>query len=428
MIPRKIPFLSRLSFHIVSVARINYSNLTRLNAKASGKRVSQRHLANQPRTTIVAKGRSHPILNVKMPRKQKHDEYEEEEDLDDLEVDAPPTVEPYAVLGIEKTATEDEVKSSYRKAALKNHPGMCINSSSSQMGFRMSHRLLQSTSGARCDPDLQKKLLTLQSDKAPPHLKDEATTKFQEIAFAYAILSDPVRRKRYDITGSTAETLSADGDFSWAEFYSEQFRDVVTSDAIENFAKSYKGSDEEKDSVLAAYEAGKGKWGRIYEKVMLSNPLEDEERFRGYIDEAVEKGEATVYKAYAEESKSSRKKRMDAARREGTEAEEHAKKIGVYDKLFVKENAAGKKSSTEDSLKALIQGRQAGRQATFLDNLEAKYAGQQKGKGKGKKRDLGDDDEGEPSEEAFQAAAARLKNGKGGGEASGRKKGKKAKH
>ena len=44
-----------------------------------------------------------------------------EEDLIDEE---PPEIEPYTVLGIEKIATADEIKSAYRKAALKHHPGM----------------------------------------------------------------------------------------------------------------------------------------------------------------------------------------------------------------------------------------------------------------------------------------------------------------
>lgn len=35
----------------------------------------------------------------------------------------PPVVDPYEVLGLEKTATEDDVKKAYRKAALKSHPG-----------------------------------------------------------------------------------------------------------------------------------------------------------------------------------------------------------------------------------------------------------------------------------------------------------------
>ena len=42
---------------------------------------------------------------------------------EDLMVDEPPSINPYEVLGIEKTATADEVKSAYRKAALKHHPG-----------------------------------------------------------------------------------------------------------------------------------------------------------------------------------------------------------------------------------------------------------------------------------------------------------------
>lgn len=44
--------------------------------------------------------------------------------VDDLMAEEPPTsINPYDVLGLEKTATVDEVKSAYRKAALKNHPG-----------------------------------------------------------------------------------------------------------------------------------------------------------------------------------------------------------------------------------------------------------------------------------------------------------------
>jgi len=41
-------------------------------------------------------------------------------ELDDEEL---PTIDPYEVLGLERSATADQVKSSYRKLALKNHPG-----------------------------------------------------------------------------------------------------------------------------------------------------------------------------------------------------------------------------------------------------------------------------------------------------------------
>lgn len=95
-----------------------------------------------------------------MPRKPKYvkEEEEEDEELEDLEgdeekedededadlrtleKDEPPTVEPYEVLGIEKTATADEVKLAYRKAALKNHPGTNIP-------FRLSFLNLQVIAG-----------------------------------------------------------------------------------------------------------------------------------------------------------------------------------------------------------------------------------------------------------------------------------------
>lgn len=223
------------------------------------------------------------------------------------------------------------------------------------------------------------------------------------------MLSDPVRRKRYDVTGSTAESVDFD-DFSWSEFYAEQFRDVVTSDAIETFSKAYKGSPEEQDDVLQAYRNSKGKWGAIYETVMLSNPLEDEDRFREIIDKAIAEKEVEAYKSYTKETSKAKEARMRDARREGEEAMAYARELGVEDKLFGK-GSGGKKQSSEDALSALIKKNQASR-SSFLDQLEAKYAGSGKNaKGKkGKKREVEDEDEdGEPSEEAFQRAAARLK-------------------
>lgn len=43
---------------------------------------------------------------------------------EDIEIDEVPTsIDPYIVLGLEVDATQEEVKSNYRKAALKWHPG-----------------------------------------------------------------------------------------------------------------------------------------------------------------------------------------------------------------------------------------------------------------------------------------------------------------
>lgn len=272
-------------------------------------------------------------------------------------------------------------------------------------------------------------ILTSIIDKASPDEKDSAHTKFQEIVFAYGVLSDPARRKRYDATGSTSETVDFDG-FSWTEYYRAQFTDVVTDEAIEKFSNKYKNSIEEKDDILEAYRKGKGKWQVIYETVLLSNPLEDEDRFRGIIDEGIEKGEVDAYKAYTAETQKSKDARMKEANREGKEAMEYAEELGIAEKLFGKKGGkkGGKKDSGEDGLAALIKSRQADR-GSFFDHLEAKYgAPEKKTKAKkGKKRSSDDDDEqGDmPSEEAFQAAAARLKNGTAG--ASDGRKAKKAK-
>lgn len=42
---------------------------------------------------------------------------------EELRDEDPPSIEPYTVLELEKTATESEIKKAYRKAALRHHPG-----------------------------------------------------------------------------------------------------------------------------------------------------------------------------------------------------------------------------------------------------------------------------------------------------------------
>ncbi|ORY62570.1 DnaJ domain-containing protein [Pseudomassariella vexata] len=283
---------------------------------------------------------------------------------DNLTDDEPPTIDPYEVLGLERSATADQVKSVYRKLALRTHP-----------------------------------------DKVQEGEKEEAHKKFQSVAFAYAVLSDAARRKRYDETGSTSESIVDSDGFSWSDYYREQFRDAISDDAINKFAAKYKGSDEEKDDLLVAYETHKGNMDMIYETVMLSNVLEDDERFRQIIDEAIAQNDVTAFKAYTKESKKSKEARVKAARGEANEAEEYAKELGVHEKLFGgKKSKASKKGSSEDDLAALIRRNQGGR-SNFLDQIAAKYSEPSKAK-KGKKRSIEED---MPSEDAFQAAAARLK-------------------
>ena len=62
----------------------------------------------------------------------------------------------YEILGVEPTATDDEIKKAYRKLALKYHPDKCIGD------------------------------------------EEEAQKRFQEILSAYGVLKDPVERQWYD--------------------------------------------------------------------------------------------------------------------------------------------------------------------------------------------------------------------------------------
>jgi DnaJ family protein C protein 9 len=189
---------------------------------------------------------------------------------------------------------------------------------------------------------------------------------------------------------------------------------VISGEAIEKLAKQYQGSDEEKDDILMAYQRHKGNMDKVYEEVMLSDPAEDDDRFRAIIDAAISSGDVEGYKKYVNETQASKNRRIQHANKEGAEAMVYAEGLGIKDKLFSKTAKGRPKPNGEDALMAMIQKRQQDR-GSFLDNLEAKYAAKGNGKAKkGKKRasDEEEADEGEPSEEAFQAAAARLKKGK----------------
>lgn len=174
----------------------------------------------------------------------------------------------------------------------------------------------------------------------------------------------------------------------------------MTGKTLNTFKDTYQNSEEERSDVLAAYTSAQGDMNRIFKQVMLSNPLDDEERFRRYINEAIEVGNVASFEAYARETVKKKENRHKAAEREGVEAKEHAKKIGVYDQLFGDANCGGGKKGKKgdkgggsDGLAALIHQRQKARAGNFMDAFEAKFAG---GGKNGKKRKNE-----EPPEELF---------------------------
>ena len=161
--------------------------------------------------------------------------------------------------------------------------------------------------------------------------------------------------------------------------------------------------------VIGSYVNNEGDMDALFEEVMLSNPIDDEARFREIIDEEITAKRVEGYPAYVKESKAKRKKRVTEARREAEEAMEMAEELGVKEKLFGMDGTNGRSKSEKKGAKgeedlggltALIQQRQKDRSDTFFADLEAKYAPKTKkgATGKNKRNSRVID---EPPEEAF---------------------------
>lgn len=293
------------------------------------------------------------------------------EDLEQLPFDL--DIDPYKFLAVEHTAVKNEIRKAYYRAAQMHHP-----------------------------------------DKVKEEEKDDATKRFQQIQFAYSILSDPVRRKRYDDTGSTTEATTLDeDDFNWKDFYDSLMK--FDENDINELEKKYKGSDEEKEDVLAAYTKFEGEMDQIYENVILSNVLIDDQRFRKIINDAIDREQVIKFRCFTHESDLKSNSRVKRARKERKEAEEYAKELKLPANFFGgKDEKAGdkkarKQQKDDDVLKMLIQQRNQDRQQHFFDQMEAKWGkpmaerepkkmGAKKTKDKkGTKRPID-----EPPEEAFE--------------------------
>jgi len=110
-------------------------------------------------------------------------------------------VDLYAVLSLERGATLDAIKKAYRRLALVYHPD----------------KHAAATDDAKAD----------------------ASNKFQQIGFAYAVLSDEKRKARYDSTGKTDEGFDLGaGDDGWETYFEELF-DRVTRGKLDEMKKEY---------------------------------------------------------------------------------------------------------------------------------------------------------------------------------------------
>ncbi|NWS75476.1 DNJC9 protein, partial [Crotophaga sulcirostris] len=234
----------------------------------------------------------------------------------------------YAVLGARRGAAPAEIRRAYHRASLRVHP-----------------------------------------DRAAPCDKEEATRRFQLLSKAYAVLSDAEQRAVYDEQGTVDEEGEAlRGERDWCEYWRLLFKKITVKD-IEDFEKTYKGSEEELEDIKAAYMDFEGDMDRIMESVLCVD-YTDEARIREIIEKAINSGEVPSYKAFVKESKQKMMARKRRAEKEASEAEKTREELGLCG---------------EEDLKAVIQSRNKDRKKEmdeFFAQLEAKYGNNAKKGGK----------------------------------------------
>ncbi|VDL75187.1 unnamed protein product [Nippostrongylus brasiliensis] len=207
----------------------------------------------------------------------------------------------YEVLRVERTASAAQIKKGYYKQSMKWHPDKADDESEVQ----------------------------------------SATTKFQIITKAYQILADAEKRALYDETGVVDEE-NVLGDEETINVWRQVFKKVTIED-IKKFAEEYRGSEEEENDIVAAYNSWKGDVARIMDSVMCTT-FDDEPRIKVSVN-----------------------KRRRKAEKECAESEEALKEI--------------KQKEGGGSLQELILRRQADRMQnsdSFLDSLAQKYGSKNK--------------------------------------------------
>jgi DnaJ family protein C protein 9 len=124
-------------------------------------------------------------------------------------------VDLYNVIGVAREATQEEIRKAYRRQALVHHPDKQIGASE--------------------------------------EVRVNASVKFQQLGFAYAVLGDEKRRKRYNSTGSTEEALPLEeGEDGWNAYFKDLF-DRVTKTRLDEDKKAYQGPLAQTDSIFYSF-------------------------------------------------------------------------------------------------------------------------------------------------------------------------------
>lgn len=269
-------------------------------------------------------------------------------------------VDLYEVLGLsrDEKPSEDDIRRAYRKKALQSHP--------------------------------DKAQLRGEADA------EAAALAFQQVGFAYSVLSDAKRRRRYDTTGSTSDSIFADEEVDWNEYFKTLWDGEVSHATLDEFKEKYQGSEEEEEDILDAYRDGEGSLEHIFANVPCSNILDDEARFIDIVNGAIATKKLPKTKAWSSlttaDGKRARKALKAKARHEASEAEEYAKELGVHDQFFGKKKAKEAPKAQDDdeevdldALRAAMQAKSAQR-ATDFDAMLGRLEREPRTQGPNRKR------------------------------------------
>jgi len=228
----------------------------------------------------------------------------------------------FKVLDLSRDANESKIKKAYYKMSLKVHP-----------------------------------------DKSTEDNLAENTQKFQVLSKIHKILSDKGSREAYLEHGDVDEEGFINENVEWVEYWRNLYP-KVTIQNIEKYKKKYQNSEEEKNDLLDAYKKSKGDMDKIMDEIPCST-IDDEPRFREFLQNSIDEGKIKAYKAFTGESKAKRSERKRKADEEADEAKAHARDLGI--------NIPGSSSDLASMIMARNRDR-AKQHDSLIDSLAAKYA------------------------------------------------------
>ncbi|ETN64888.1 J domain-containing protein [Anopheles darlingi] len=224
----------------------------------------------------------------------------------------------YELFSIDKKASEQEIKKAYYRLSLKTHP-----------------------------------------DRVPEDDKQTATERFKVLSKLYSVLTDKDKRALYDERGIVDDEGENEAD-TWKLRWQNLFKPLTDED-IDNFMKSYVGSELERTDIKKAYLNGRGCINYMNQTVPFMS-CEDEPRVAKIVQELIDAGEVPAYDAFLKEPKAKRDRRHKKYAREAKLASEVKRQRDEESEL--------------SSLRKQLAVRNQERKGTFesmIASLEARY-------------------------------------------------------